>query len=54
MLLDTKMARSQLIVPSRSLLAAAALMLLSGCFPGAVEQEQGVIVADIAAETQEE
>lgn len=54
MLFQTKIAFAPPLSPMRSLLAFGALMLLSGCFPGAAEQDQGVIVADIAGETEDE
>jgi len=38
----------------RGLIAAGAMFLVTGCFPGAAERDQGIIVADIAGETEEE
>ncbi|WP_167853540.1 hypothetical protein [Roseovarius aestuariivivens] len=50
-------ARIDYIGRSRALPGLAALgsiLLLSGCFPGAADQTQGVVVADIAEEGVEE
>jgi hypothetical protein len=40
--------------PARGLIALGFMMLLTGCFPGAADQAQGVVVADIAEEAKDE
>jgi len=42
------------LLPARGLFALGFMMLLTGCFPGAADQGQGVVVADIAEEAENE
>ena len=54
MLFKTMTGRASPVSPARGVIATGLLMLLTGCFPGAADQGQGVIVADIAEEGEDE
>ena len=54
MLFNTVTVPASSLSPARGLFALGFMMLLTGCFPGAADQGQGVIVADIAEEAEDE
>ena len=54
MLFKTVAVTASSLSPARGLIALGLMMLLTGCFPGAADQGQGVVVADIAEEAENE
>jgi hypothetical protein len=54
MLFKTMTGGASPVSPTRGVIAMGLLMLLTGCFPEAADQGQGVIVADIAEEAADE